>query len=356
MADMTNYQCPACGGPLHYGASSGKLECEYCGSAYSVEEMEEKYGKTDDKKTAKPVATGISASGETIEMQTYNCPSCGADLMSDGVTAVTICPYCGNPQMVPGQMSGEAKPDFVIPFKVDKKAAIAALKKHYKGKRLLPKVFADENHIEEIQGVYVPFWLYDGEADADVQYEGTNSHTTRSGDEETTITEHYAVHRAGKVTFARIPADASTKMPDEYMDAIEPFNYDEMVEFSQVYMPGYIADKYDVSKEENETRIRGRAYESTSMKMRDSVTGYENVITVSEKIDYKSKAVHYAMLPVWMLTTKWNGENFLFAINGQTGKTVGNLPIDKSKYWFYFVLAMIPSALIGWFVSRWIFM
>ncbi|MCR4705100.1 MAG: hypothetical protein K5641_03450 [Lachnospiraceae bacterium] len=356
MADMTNYQCPACGGPLHYGAASGKLECEYCGSAYSVAEMEAKYGKTDDKPVGKPVATGVSETGETIEMQMFNCPSCGADLMSDGVTAVRVCPYCGNPQMIPGQMSGEAKPDFIIPFKVDKKAAIVALKAHYKGKKLLPKVFSDENHIEEIQGVYVPFWLYDGEADADVRFEATNSTTTRSGNTETTVTDHYDVHRVGKVTFERIPADASTRMPDAYMDAIEPFNYNEMIEFSQVYMPGYIADKYDVSREENESRIDLRAKQSAALKMEESVTGYDCVTTTEEKIDYKTKAVHYAMLPVWMLSTRWNGQNFLFAVNGQTGKTVGDLPIDKGRYWFYFFVSMIPSALIGWLISRFIFM
>ena len=69
-----------------------------------------------------------------------------------------------------GQVSGALKPDYVIPFKIDKKAAKEALQRHYKGKKLLPKIFKKENHIDEIKGVYVPFWLFDADADADIRY------------------------------------------------------------------------------------------------------------------------------------------------------------------------------------------
>ena len=36
---VTNYQCPACTGPLHYSAKSGKLECDYCDSSFDVAEI-----------------------------------------------------------------------------------------------------------------------------------------------------------------------------------------------------------------------------------------------------------------------------------------------------------------------------
>ena len=63
------------------------------------------------------------------------------------------------------RLSGMLKPDYVIPFKLDKKAAKAAYMRHIEGKRLLPKLFRDQNHIDEIKGIYVPFWLFDADAD-----------------------------------------------------------------------------------------------------------------------------------------------------------------------------------------------
>ena len=180
MADqVTNYQCPACTGPLHYDGASGKLKCDYCGSLYEVAEIEALYKDKDaaaaaaSAKAEEKTADGdweYSDNGwgeDAAHMRSYNCPSCGAELICDDTTAATSCPYCGNPSIVPGQFTDTLRPDYVIPFKLDKNAAKAALKKFYNGKKLLPKGFASDNHIEELKGVYVPFWLYDGSAYAD---------------------------------------------------------------------------------------------------------------------------------------------------------------------------------------------
>ena len=183
-------------------------------------------------------------------MRAYSCPSCGAELICDESTAATSCPYCGNPTVVPGQFSGQLKPDFIIPFKLSKEDAVKALKNHYKGKILLPKSFTQENHVQKIQGVYVPFWMFDGEAEGDACYEATRSHTYRSGDYEITKTEHYDVYRAGFLSFEKIPADASSKMPDDHMDSIEPYDYQELKPFSTAYLPGFLADKFDVTVEQ----------------------------------------------------------------------------------------------------------
>ena len=241
---VTNYQCPACTGPLHYAGASGKLECEYCGSAYDVAEIEKLYAEKEAAAETQAAAATAAQAAEAEElgedqgeyaangeswnpegMKAYSCPSCGAELVCDETTAATSCPYCGNPSIVPGQFTDMRKPDYVLPFRLDKKAAEEALRKYYKGKKLLPRAFSAENHIREIKGVYVPFWLYDGEADADVSYAATRVFTTTRGNERITTTEHYQVRRSGTVRFAGIPVDASSKMPDEHMDSIEPFDY-----------------------------------------------------------------------------------------------------------------------------------
>ena len=280
-------------------------------------------------------------------MKAYSCPSCGAELICDASTAATSCPYCGNPTVVPGQFSGALKPDFVLPFKLSKEDAVAALKNHYKGKPLLPKAFTNGNHIEEIKGVYVPFWMFDGQAEGTVDYEGHITHVYESGDYEVTETEHYDVRRGGSISFEKVPVDASSKMPDDHMDSIEPYDYKELRAFSTAYLPGFLADKYDVTVEQSCERADGRCAASLEGALRRTTTQYDACITKDKDIRLRRGKVHYALLPVWMLHTKWNGKDFLFAMNGQTGKLVGDLPTDMGKFWAIFAAIAAPVSAIA---------
>ena len=355
-AQVTNYQCPSCGGPLHFAGATGRLECDYCGKSYTANEIEALYAQHDQSaaeaaqaQQEQPVEFAPTSPKDEVwdeasqqwntageHLRAYNCPSCGAELICDETTAATSCPYCGNPTIVPGQLTGMLKPDYVIPFKLDRKYAIEALKKHYQGKKLLPRAFSDSNHIEEIQGVYVPFWLYSGQADADMTFDATRVHVHRRGNEEITETEHFQVRRAGTLSFEQIPVDASSKMPDAHMDAIEPFDYSELKPFSTGYLPGYLANKYDVSLEECASRADERATNTVVDAVRDTVVGYDSAIPVARHVYLRRGTAHYALFPVWMLSTRWNGKNFLFAMNGQTGKLIGDLPVSRAKYWAWF--------------------
>ena len=226
-SQITNYQCPSCTGPLRFDGASGMLACDYCGSKFTVQEIEALYRDKDEAAAAASAAAQAQAGQQAPEpeytpsnwaedegLRVYNCPSCGAELICDENTAATACPYCNNPSIVPGQLSDMLKPDWVIPFKLDKEAAKKALKNYYRGKKLLPNAFSDRNHIEEIKGVYVPFWLFDGTVDADMRFQGTRVNSVTTGREIITTTEYYRVRRSGVVNFDKIPADASSKMPD----------------------------------------------------------------------------------------------------------------------------------------------
>ena len=363
-SQITNYQCPACTGPLNYSPETGKMACDYCGSVYELAEIEAMYREQNAE--AAEAAEDAAAAEETPwdmselegdwgsdagNMKTYSCPACTAELICDATTAATSCPYCGNPTVVPGQFNGVLKPDFVIPFKLDKEAAVAALKQHYQKRFFLPKRFTANNQIEKIQGVYVPFWMFDGEASGSASYKATRSRSFRRGDYKITETSHFAVDRAGSIAFERVPVDASSKMPDGHMDSIEPYDYSELKPFSMSYLPGFLAEKFDVSVEESQKRADERYRGTLEQELRATVHGYETVSHLGSSIHLRRGKVHYALLPVWLLNTKWNGQNFLFAMNGQTGKMVGDLPVDKKKFWGTFFgigagLSVISSLLI----------
>ena len=364
-AQTVNYQCPACTGPLHFAGSSGKLECEYCGSSFDVAEIEKLYARKEEQAAANQAAAeaGEAQSWNTAEagsvwsdqeaagLKSYSCTSCGAELVCDATTAATACPYCGNPTVVPGQLEGMLRPDYVIPFKLEKQAAIDALKNYYRGKRFLPKAFSAQNHIDKIQGIYVPFWLFDGEADAELVMDATRSHTTRTSSEEIIDTEHFRVERGGTIRFQRVPVDGSSKMPDAHMDAIEPFDYGEMVPFSTAYLPGYLADKYDVDAEASAARANERVSNTAIGMLQSTIIGYQGQTVLGKDVNIRQGQVKYAMLPVWMLHTKWQNKDYLFAMNGQTGKLIGDLPVSKGKFLAWMAGIAVPLMVILAFLT-----
>ena len=353
-SQVTNYQCPNCTGPVHYVGESGQLECDYCGTKFDVAVIEQLYADKEEEAAAAEPQWDLSATGgnwseeEAAHMRAYSCPSCGAEIICDDTTAATSCHYCGNPTVIPGQFAGQLRPDYVIPFKLDKNAAIAALRNYYQGKRFLPKTFGTENHLEEIKGVYVPFWLFDAEASAAMRFRATKKRSYKSGDYLITETDHYRVVREGDVAFEKVPVDGSTKMPNAHMDSIEPFDYSGLTAFSSAYFPGYQADKYDQDAQVCSKRANDRITASTEDALTATIQGYTTLIREYCNINLKRGEVKYAMLPVWLLSTKWQDRNFLFAMNGQTGKMVGDLPVDWGKAALWFTGISLPlMALLG---------
>ena len=172
MDTMLQYKCPCCGGAIAYDGASGKMKCPYCDTEFDLETLKsydaELKGDKDDELEWKEDERAHF--DEESGMNIYVCSSCGGEIIAEETTSAMSCPYCGNPVIFKSQLKGELCPDYLIPFKLDKAAAKAALKKHLSGKKLLPKVFSNENHIDEVKGVYVPFWLFDTDADARARY------------------------------------------------------------------------------------------------------------------------------------------------------------------------------------------
>ena len=301
----TNYQCPSCTGPLHYDGAAGRLQCDYCGSSFDPAEIEKLYAEKEQQAASQPETGSDTGEWQSFadedwgtdadKMRVYSCPSCGAQLICEETTAATSCPYCGNPTVIPEQFSGILKPDYILPFKLSKEDAVSALKRHYKGKLLLPKLFRDNNHIEELRGIYVPFWLFDGEAEGSANYMATTTRVFRHGDTEITETSFYEVQRAGTLSFSRVPVDASRKMPDDYMDSIEPFDYVGLKPFSTAYLPGFFTDKFDVSIEESSSHADKRCRQSLSDALQGTARNgrpYTSVMPIGEDIHLKRTGVH----------------------------------------------------------------
>ena len=348
MPVLQEYKCPCCGGAIAFDSDSQNMKCPYCDTEFDVQTLAA-YDETLQNQPEDDISWQSSDTQfdreEQDALRAYVCQSCGGELVTDANTAATSCPYCGNPVVLMERLTGTLKPDFVIPFKLDKEAAMAALTRHYQGKPLLPKVFKDENHVREIKGIYVPFWLYDADVDAHIRYRATRTRFWSDSNYNYTETRYYSVLRAGKLGFDHVPVDSSSKMPNDLMESIEPYDFSQAVDFQTAYLAGYLADKYDVTAEESMERANARIKQSTEDTFRDTVIGYSSVLPEHTGIRLENGKARYALYPVWLLTTRWREETYTFAMNGQTGKFAGNLPMDKGAFcrWFFGLLAGVGA-------------
>lgn len=349
------YKCPACGAALVFNTESGKLKCGSCDNEYDVGTIKQ-YQNNRTEAEFRWDKKYTNALNETLpEMTSYICQSCGAEIITDGTTAATHCPYCDNEVIITEKLTGALKPNGVIPFKIDKKGIKEKIAEFCKGKKLLPKNFFTDQKIDAIQGVYVPVWLFDGKLDGSVSLDGTTTSSYTTGNYRYTETSHYLITCDGSMEFTRVPVDGSEKMPDDLMNSIEPFDYSQIVPFDGQYLSGFLADRYDKGPDESIPTASQRMMNSAVSAFRSAVTQYSSVSLRNNGLSLYDPSVKYVLLPVYIFNCDYKGVKYRFAMNGQTGKLVGELPIDKGKkaraFWIPFLITAAIVFLILLFLS-----
>ena len=336
MADQSllSFKCPSCGAPLTYDTDAGDFNCSYCDSHFDFETV-----KNADVNAEQPFDWGDynqNVSQEVLEgTVSYVCKSCGAEIVADATTAATRCPYCDNVVLMEPNLSGFIKPNGVIPFQIDQKGLADRIKAFCKGKWLLPGNFVTENKIKEIQGIYVPFWLFDCGCDGNVTYETTKLRHWSDSSYNYTETSYYYATVDGAMSFARVPVDGSVKMDDALMDSLEPFDYSKLVDFAPGYLSGFLADRFDVNVEASLPRADARVKQSVDNVFRRKLTEFNSVTRMASNLKLTDPSVKYVLLPVYLITSKYAGKPYQFAGNGQTGKVIGSLPVSKGKFWAF---------------------
>ena len=315
---VLDHKCPSCGAPLFFNPKLGKWKCEYCNSVFNLEDLEKHQHEPKNN-------------NERIHYDYYSCKNCGAEIIADENTTATFCLYCGNTAILKNRLTGEFKPDKIIPFKVVKNDAIAAFKNLKKGRPLLPKDFVSEKNIEKITGLYVPFWLFDFTYEGEVEATAKKIKSWSVGDTRYTKTDLYRLERELTMKYNLIPVDGSQKFANDIMNSIEPFDYRELKDYNHAYLSGFLAEKYDVNSDKALKDVEARAIDTTLNEARQSMIGYSTVNITSHNLSIKGDKTQYALLPVWMVNVKYKDQYYLFAMNGQTGKFIGNMPLDKTK-------------------------
>lgn len=305
------FKCNNCGGNVVYHPEKHSMFCPFCDSENSEERTDESLGEL------------------TV------CPNCGGEVKLQEHTSATQCPSCDCYLILSERVEGAYAPKTIIPFQLGKEACKQSLREKFKKFLFAPTDFLSEARLNEMQGVYVPFWFYDYDSHWDFQAEGTKVRSWTSGNTQYTETSYYDVVRDMDIEFQKIPVDASIQMPDDVMDLVEPFNYGQMVEFNPKYVSGFYAEKYNMPADAVENRARKKMTDDADQLLKDSYNGYSSIKVKQRNLQLRDSRSDYGLLPVWKYIYTYKEKEYPFYMNGQTGKIVGSPPISYKKLWVY---------------------
>ncbi|MBR1797378.1 MAG: hypothetical protein IJ757_05125 [Clostridiales bacterium] len=358
MADTI--KCPNCSANLVFEPGAQKLQCDYCGGLFDINELklkveeltgEDALPEVNLKETEEEVELehldAIEDVGKTSDNVEFVCNACGGKILSDSSTAASFCPFCGSPALIGQRLTGEFEPKYIIPFKYNRAKAEQAFLKWCKGGKFTPVKFVSQENIAKLTGLYVPFWLYDMKEKVDVTGKGT---TTRTSGNYTIITD-YEYYIDGELLWEKMPFDGETRINDELMEAIEPFDYKELVPYDYKYLPGFFADRYDQSEEALKKRISDRCREYLSSEIDSKVKKYQTHKTTKQNNKLVKMKSEYALLPVWFMHYKYLGRDYYFAMNGQTGEVAGKAPVSRVKQLMLFSVLLALISVVFRFIA-----
>lgn len=329
-----SYKCPSCGAGIHFKPSLQKFKCDFCLSEYTEEEIDDIYKEINNKENEET----YHDHGNNKNLLSYECNSCGAKVVTDDTTTATFCYYCHNPVIISDRLKGGFQPNKMIPFSVDKNKAKTKFLGWAQNKGFVPDDFYSDSQLEKITGIYLPYWWVDCEVDIDYIGEARNIRVWRSGDREFTETKKYQIVRKGQVDIKNVGELAFTKIDDQLINGIAPYNENEAIDFSMPYLSGFFAEQYDIKKEDTMPRVEDRVNKYSKSLVDETILGFNlvNDIRNNSKVNYKNW--NYTLLPTWILTYLYKNKTYIYAVNGQTGKSFGELPFNKQKA---FIVAMI---------------
>lgn len=349
------YKCPSCGAPLKYTTETQDFGCEYCGSHFTKETLDAPLEGHTEEISAEEAKLYEKQKEFGEKNILYLCPGCGAAIITESeLSASAECAYCHSTVVLSGRLAGEYRPDKMIPFTKTREDAVEQFKAWISKKKFfMAKGFGSEEAISKLQGIYIPFWLADCSVEGKMSGVGTNTVSSiRKGDYIISTEAKYEIQREGSIIYQGVPADASSSADDALMDSIEPFDYTKLIDFDLSYLSGHSAQRYDVPREMVFPRINGRVLEATEAVFRDSVGKYGKLNVGTKYFAVNNINWQHVMLPLWFMSYKYKDKMYYYAMNGQTGKFGGMIPVNKGKLFFFtvglpFLIAFIISLIAG---------
>lgn len=319
-------KCPACGANMVYDSVRGKLYCEHCDTVVEVR------ARTSEEQDFERLLSRTDEWG--AETHVFRCENCGAqEVLADGEIAKK-CPFCGTTNIVRIDELPGLRPNGVVPFSIAKDDAIRRVRRWARKKLFAPRRFRKEADPENVNGMYMPAFSFDTSADA--WYSGVlgKYHYRTKRVNGRTVQERYLVtfpiRGNYSMFFDDILIQASDKIGQKSLNALQPFDTNESKEYRKEYLSGYTAGQYSKDGlacwEEAKGVIHGR--------LRSAIlAGYHYDTIVSFNLDFhcRNTTYKYLLLPVYVGHCSWKKKLYHFFVSGHNGKVTGKAPVSPLK-------------------------
>lgn len=311
------FKCVNCGGQVVYDPKEHSMRCLSC--------------------------HGINTEELIQQTDVYSCINCGGQIERGEYRSATICKFCGASVILEDRITDLYEPNLIVPFSLSKEDAAQVLKKEFKKGMFIPGDFLSNKTLEFLEGNYVPFWLYNYDSAIDYDAIGTKVKSWTSGSYRYTETSKYHVVRKMNIDFTRVPVDASFEMDDKTMDIMEPYNYQELIDFKPGYLSGYEAEIYNFTSEQIEDRAIAKVNNDANEFINATVKGYSSLGQVKKDIRNTKTGTEYALMPIWRYTYRYRNKNYQFYVNAQTGKVSGKVPLSARRIWAFTGITVVTT-------------
>jgi len=348
--------CSQCGAGLAFAPGVQSLQCSHCGTLNAIEVRDEAIEELDLERFLAEQA-GKEA---TLEVVTVRCGGCGASSTLEPHGVSGTCPFCGNPLVVAsGTPRTLLKPRSLLPFAIDRKAALERLHHWLKGLWFAPFGFRKAHtSVDRFSGVYIPYWTFDARTESD--YSGERGDAYYTAETFTTQENGRAVTRTRQVRHIRwSPASgqvsvafddvlvlASHSLPDRHTAALEPWDLERLVPFDEAFLAGFRAEAYQVPLDQGFGQAREVMKAPIAQAVQRDIGGDEQRIHALDT-RYSGITFKHILLPVWISAYRYQDRVFRFLVNGRTGEVQGERPYSAIKIALA-VLALLGLAGLGW--------
>jgi len=344
-----NYPCGECGAQTQYDAATQGLKCSYCGHQQAIPAQG---GAMAPREI--PIAEGMrmAARGLGTPVKEIGCDECGANVAVEPQAQTVSCPFCRSERVLPREAAGnQIRPESVVPFRIDKAAANSAFGEWIGGLWFRPSDLKAMAKVQELGGVYIPFWTFDAQvysqwsAEAGYYYKETEI-DSEGNEREVTRTRWEHAHGHRNDFFDDTVVCASRGLPESLVDRFQSWNTADLQPYEPRYLAGWTAESYAIDLPNAWTK--GEQVMATTQQSRcgSDVPGdthrYLQVQNTFSAVTFK-----HVLLPVWIAAYRYGDKPYQFLVNGQTGEVVGVAPWSVWKILlFVLTIAAIIAAIV----------
>ncbi|MBU0781374.1 MAG: DNA-directed RNA polymerase subunit RPC12/RpoP [Loktanella salsilacus] len=352
------FPCHTCGSDLRFDPASAQLVCDHCGNTEAIGGGAGPFGGMVELDFRKALDNALPGA-EMEDTRVQSCPNCGAQFELAGDTHAAECPFCATPVVTDTGPHRQIKPRGLLPFALDQARARDAMTDWLGSLWFAPGGLTEyARKGRAMDGIYVPYWTFDAQtASSYTGQRGTHYYTTRTvtRDGKTrTIREQHTRWRsaAGRVQrfFDDVLVLASTSLPKQYTDGLEPWDLSELEPYQPQYLAGFMAEGYQVALQDGFTQARGYMDRMILRDVKFDIGGDEQRVT-NVQTQVSAVTFKHILLPVWMAAYKYNGQTYRFVVNGRTGRVQGERPYSKWKIAFAVLLGLVFALTVGYFYA-----